>query len=312
MVRTTPASAPRFPRLLTCAALACSLAACGGGSGGDDDPAPVTGATPVGGGQLGASNPMAPVGGGAGDVPANDPGFGGTASPAAGGGPVGGPIGGSAGAPIGGTTTGVGGTTTTGTGGVGGVGSVAGVGGVPEDDGFGDDGFGGEEFEFECGGDTIVAGPGDTVSCDGVAYEVTASGEAVEVGGGGGGVGVGGVPGGGAVGGGAPGGDLATSLSNRYASDEDYDVWVCSSSGAQPDDPVGYFFAPNGNGAYFVFRGDQVGTSQFQWQVSGPDSAILAYGDQAEDITSIAFSSGTSWTGFSNTDGQLSCSAQQF
>ena len=264
MVRTTPASAPRSNRLLACAALACSLAACGGG--GDDDPVPATAATPVGGGQLGGGNPMAPVDGGFGDVPANDPGFGGTTGPVAGSVSIGGPIGG--------TATDVGGTTTTGSG----------------------DG----EFEFECGGVTFVAGPGNTVTCDGVTYQVTADGEAVEVGGEG--VGSGGAQTGGTS------GEVAPSLVNAYTDADNFELWVCSSSQASGF-RVGYTFDASGTGAYFMIPddGSDIRNVGFEWRGTGPDSVLLNYSNGAEDITSIAFANGSTWTGFSSTDGSLEC-----
>lgn len=156
---------------------------------------------------------------------------------------------------------------------------------------------GGESFEFECGGDTIVAQAGDTVQCGGTTYEVDSAGNATPVGGG---------SGGGSSGGGG-GGSVASDLLTAFVDSDNYDVWFCASSEASGFN-VGYAFDASGVGAYFRFEPDgSFGNVGFDWEATGADSVLLTYENGAEDITGIRFSGANAWTGFSSTDGELSC-----
>ncbi len=172
----------------------------------------------------------------------------------------------------------------------------------PSDDGDGfpgDDDFGGDTeitYEFECGGDTIIAAPGDTVICGGTTYEITEDGEAVAVNGTGTG------------GGGAPAGDLAAALTNTVVSEDEFDLWVCTVDAHTY--PVAYFFVDGGLGLAAHLDEDEGFSAEFTWTTQGNDTVFLNY-DAAgaqEEINQISFSSdGAAWSGFSSSEGAADC-----
>ena len=157
-----------------------------------------------------------------------------------------------------------------------------------------------DTVSFECGGDLIFVGAGDTVFCDGVAYTLDpATGQVVPAEG---------SPTGPTGPTGPGGGSIAAQLRTAFVDENNLELWVCSASAAQSAD-VGYAFGAGGQGIYYLIEGSTTtGSAQFDWQATGPDSVLLNYPSTgtAEDISSIAFA-GDGWTGFSNTDGQLDC-----
>lgn len=193
---------------------------------------------------------------------------------------------GTTGATIGGTTGGTGaniGGTTSGTGGTGAdIGGTTGSGGEPQ-------------FTFECGGDTIVAGPGDTVTCDGQAYTIDANGVATPVGGG---------TGTGTGTGGTPGGDVASQLITFLESPDAFDAWGCQA----PDQSfnVGYLFPTPNVGLYLqlIENGEAL---EFSYSVSGTTANLSLENGLQETISGISFASARAWTGNSSLHGRLSC-----
>ena len=206
----------------------------------------------------------------------------------------------------GGTTGGTGGTT----GGTGGTtggtgGTTGGTGGTTGGTGGTTGGTGGDvSVEFNCNGSTLIIGPGDTVTCNGERFTVDASGNVLDSAGNI-------VQSSGGSGPQPPVGDgaLSEQLRTRFASESSFDLWVCQASGGEP--LVGYLFPNESVGAYVVIRDSSIaGASEFTYSVNGADSVLLDYPEQGiqEEISGISFSGADSWTGFSTTDGNLTCS----